>query len=1175
MDAFDGTSDVDESQATQMLLDLVPDKTSSALSPLTPARHAKTIQSPLTLAVDAAPESFSSRNTNSLPTYHYHGLASTQTQTQSNAEEDPIEEGSQKENIQQVQAAAPSEPLITNAAAKQGQSSKGTPAKSKDIGQSGHSVAYSKARTPNSRPMAIPGLTLNQDAPLRGERNSSRKPYARPPSARQAQRIISPLPSRESSPADSLYRDLSQDHQRNNPPVSKQAGIPIGRVEHTPKQTMGNKLNFVTLPIPGRSTGAFNLGNVLVEATPSVSSGAHSQSQPQEYEETQIIEHHYPVPQPSFPAPEPSHSLSDDWNSSFGRSLMPGASPVATQPVQTQPADDIEMEDTHSAWPPTTTRESGATWRTRTTWQTGPSGATAGPSNPRSLLGGMPAEKRQRYEHLIPSPPPPERSNDWLDTQPVPDLEDTQPLLEDTQPVLEEEHKPVPRPNFTIPRSTRATVGSPPRTTTHRKASAIDAMDIVPDSEPPAHDEYEDEQSEDDEPKPPGSPEIRQTPGKRIGGIAFDDTDDEEEVKQDGKPLSRAAPAPRSPTPPEEEEDTEDDAPLAAKPKAKAKARKGKGVAKAAKVGKKGAATQAKKEPAEKKKPAPKPASKSNDAKGKGKARAARTRANRSYETDIVPSSMPGESPQLPRVKVKAATPVATNRRPTRATKGKQPNYQEPPTDEEEEVDEILPADDLGDLSPLTGGDDVMEVGVYAEPAPDTRKRKRAAAATPAVKQEKKRGGRQITPLPKRTRATLNVDSGNSTATRVVALWSGNNQFYPGTVIEKVDNRHWLVDYDDGETCTVTLDQMRLLQLHPGEEVLVFKRPVACKVVKAAGLGKDSPVTVHMNGEDVKVTMKDVTVAHKTISSSAWDDRTLTVDDIIPAMKAVKHELATPRGTALPDGKKHCLENIGLVITLNHANDYAKEKTALVGTVTSAGGEVISDILTVFNMDGRFDPGGERWIIHKDEVKFAPKEQIKRLFLLADDHSQKPKYLFALALGIPCISVEWLDRCVEAGEEQGWAPFLLPQGYSSGLKIRLSQQVDLDWGNSILHLKQIMDNALPIKLFKGATVLCVGKGMMPQRVNHNRQDPAREGVNALSRIILCMGAETVEAVTKPELASAPLTDYTYIVTRDPGIPSADLPLSRLVDWGWVKNCLLASRLFPLPHAEHLEQSQET
>jgi len=56
---------------------------------------------------------------------------------------------------------------------------------------------------------------------------------------------------------------------------------------------------------------------------------------------------------------------------------------------------------------------------------------------------------------------------------------------------------------------------------------------------------------------------------------------------------------------------------------------------------------------------------------------------------------------------------------------------------------------------------------------------------------------------------------------------------------------------------------------------------------------------------------------------------------------------------------------------------------------------------------------------------------------------------------------------------------MLPQGYSDTLKARPSQQVDMDWGNSIHQLKDIMSNCVPCKLFSGLSILCVGPDMVP------------------------------------------------------------------------------------------------
>jgi hypothetical protein len=55
---------------------------------------------------------------------------------------------------------------------------------------------------------------------------------------------------------------------------------------------------------------------------------------------------------------------------------------------------------------------------------------------------------------------------------------------------------------------------------------------------------------------------------------------------------------------------------------------------------------------------------------------------------------------------------------------------------------------------------------------------------------------------------------------------------------------------------------------------------------------------------------------------------------------------------------------------------------------------------------------------------------------------------------------------------------MLPQGYSAVLKARPSQQVDVDWGNSVHQLLDIMNNTVACKLFAGKSILCVGADML-------------------------------------------------------------------------------------------------
>ena len=74
-----------------------------------------------------------------------------------------------------------------------------------------------------------------------------------------------------------------------------------------------------------------------------------------------------------------------------------------------------------------------------------------------------------------------------------------------------------------------------------------------------------------------------------------------------------------------------------------------------------------------------------------------------------------------------------------------------------------------------------------------------------------------------------------------------------------------------------------------------------------------------------------------------------------------------------------------------------------------------------------------------------------------------------------------------------------------------------------------------------------------------------------------MGAKVVEAVTDPRYASQPLSEYGYIVVREDDVCSKYPQLrgaGRVVSWSWVKECLISSRLLPIPTPEVEEVDEE-
>ncbi|KAF8636637.1 hypothetical protein AX17_003445 [Amanita inopinata Kibby_2008] len=418
---------------------------------------------------------------------------------------------------------------------------------------------------------------------------------------------------------------------------------------------------------------------------------------------------------------------------------------------------------------------------------------------------------------------------------------------------------------------------------------------------------------------------------------------------------------------------------------------------------------------------------------------------------------------------------------------------------------------------------------------------------------------------------TINVE-----ATRVFALWRQDGHFYSGIVHSLQQDNRYLVKFDDETEAVVNLEQMRSCELHTGDDVLLPGRTRSSKVMNLSML-EDDVVIVGADGEEEEVHVCNLRIASRTIKS-AWKDRLLTPQSVVPVVLPNKtgesptpSEVTSVSAPSTRGDRRKFLSKTGLVVTLSAGSgNWEKEKESLLGTIRSNGGVVLDDLASIIKMEGKHAHNNNRWVLNKDEVHWNTKEDVERVFLLADDSNQKPKFLIAVGLGIPCLSVNWLHESTLAGEEKEWTTYMLPQGYSDTLGARISQQVDVDWGNSVHQLTDIMDNAVPAKVFHNQSILCVGSDMVPQPKGKRlagTDEKTQEASNAVARIIMCMGPCRVEAITELRYASVRLSDYDYIVVKDTSLRSIDAKGCTVVPWSWVKDCLIASRRLPVPDHE--------
>ncbi|KAL4067936.1 hypothetical protein J3A83DRAFT_4359790 [Scleroderma citrinum] len=407
-------------------------------------------------------------------------------------------------------------------------------------------------------------------------------------------------------------------------------------------------------------------------------------------------------------------------------------------------------------------------------------------------------------------------------------------------------------------------------------------------------------------------------------------------------------------------------------------------------------------------------------------------------------------------------------------------------------------------------------------------------------------------------------------ATRVFALWKQDGHFYSGTIhsaTTRQRNSKYLVKFDDGTDDEVVLKNLRRCELMVGDNVILMSNDVRAKVSDVSEMESRSVIQVKVDdGESIvtsEVEFRDIRIANRTLQVQ-WKNRILDPGSIVPVVKPKSlQDITTPSKQSLASlsGKpRRELAKTGFVVTLSVKNtDPDQTKDDTMQAIKQNGGQVVDDWSSVFTMEGRYSQSSKRWTVTPEDFHLREDVDLDRVFLLSDDANQKPKFLIALALGIPCLNFEWLTKTTKPAQD--WQPFLLPAGYSETLGARISQLVDLDWGNCSEYLQDILSNQVAPKLFSNKTFLCVGADFVPP--HRGRKNASNvESTRAVPWIILCMGASRVEAVTDIEqVPSKELQGFDYVIVKDLA-DIEDPEVMTVANIGWVKECLISSRIVP-------------
>ncbi|KAJ7709817.1 hypothetical protein B0H17DRAFT_1029359 [Mycena rosella] len=1138
-------------------------------------------------------------NPRSAPQYHYHGLATTQTQSQSQYDDEssPNEGGSQKENLNSSRAAL---------------SSSGDQIQRGDAQSPRHPSKVTLVQTPTC-------VTSKSTANARTVSFESPKAVAtpsKPPEARSTgrpPRRVAPPPKRELS-VDSFAGEF-EDPAEKFIASSKKFDIPLAQlgvvspsVERSP---LASRRTMYTDDVPSvedsaqRATGTNEEeGTILVNATPTPSNSGSSQSQSQlrqsqPHSPSQSQEPMYGEsddyslyarqpeeddrimpPQPAG-SPESTQYESSEPTSSYRRlyePLTPALEPtqileptqLIDEPTQmieaTQLVEDhsVSLHSSNARGADTFSNAPSTAGQARTLLDSLPehkrkryaehldgseslsnsdvqgrgdtfSNATSAAGQPRSLLSSLPESKRKRYADNFGQI----SRVDHVDAS-VTDystsgarggysaLQDT-----DTQPAFEHEHAPL---NRSIAQPKPSTSAAPRL----RQALVDERTEVIPDSEPPREGSLS--------PVSPPKPSTRSPPKSRARP-ASSDTETDTEVIPDSMDVDGEDKDEKNMSRPEEEkEEEEEEVPLS-------RTRKG---GKQANVKGKGKAVEMRLPPIKLKDTLRKP--KALNPPKKRRTREVFPEVPSSVPRQDSPAANEGTAAKL-KAGPKAKSAAATRVRKRVGGSSKRGNARNETEEEESSEDELLmlrsERDEEVSTEPADDDDEYMAAG------PSTRKRKRGIKTKSISVQPQPRARRATKSSPptrpaKRARAISTSTYTASEPTRVFALWRKDGNYYSGLVHSQIEQGRYRVDFDDNTSDDVRLDQMRLCNPKVGDNAFVAGLPRIVVITKV--LLADEKV--HVEADNFE---QDVHVSHLRIGSrmiaSGWADRVLTVGAIVCAVKPPK-SLTSPTPSRLSvhsagsSRRSDLFSKIGFCIT--HAVEAEEEKEVVAARIKSNGGVVIEDWEDVITIKGK--QVGNRWTLDESDVNPVFRG-LERVFLLSDDACQTSKFLLALALGIPCVRIDFIARAIETGDLTDWMMNLLPAGFSESHNCRVTQFVNADWGDDPDDIKKIMGNPVTHKVFSGKTILYIG----PEVLTATKGRKKNVGL-AIPRIMLAMGAESVEAVREAKHASCALSAYDYIVNKS-NARIAKKPDWTVVPWDWVKDALISGCIPAIPETQ--------
>ncbi|KAF8511951.1 hypothetical protein BU17DRAFT_54303 [Hysterangium stoloniferum] len=452
-----------------------------------------------------------------------------------------------------------------------------------------------------------------------------------------------------------------------------------------------------------------------------------------------------------------------------------------------------------------------------------------------------------------------------------------------------------------------------------------------------------------------------------------------------------------------------------------------------------------------------------------------------------------------------------------------------------------------------------------ASTGPLTRKRK----SDPDVESSRTSEGPHTSAPPKKryrgSATTTPAPSGPfPLSTRVLARRSRKSNFYfPGTVTVIASPSEsipalvsFTVHFDDGSEEDVDVEHMRQFELEPQDLVFVPRRNKGKTTYRPAQVlevdrWKEAEVAeVHEteegpDGDDYDVEGRFMKVSEENILKQ-WYERCVSTRTLYR-----DKDFEQPPANRL-------LAGMGFMVTLA---DLPKSKQSLVQLIETSGGVVYSDWSAIVSLTGVMEAAGKRMtgkIPEMRTLKESRKAAPKSLFCLTDEPRTTPKYLLALALGVPCLSIDWvLERVLQddPASHVDWQAYVLPAGQNPVTRLAASQGFDRAWWRDHDNLPKLLSHPPILKPFAGKAFLCIG--------SPDFLFPKKE-FGTFPKLILAMGASYVQAaVDVSRVSNRGAQKFDYIVVDD-GEELVSYGDAAAVNVSWIKKCLFTGVEGPTP-----------